>query len=188
MLITAVANLRRLLTAIWILSLVCLIALAAFAHLGTAFTIRGPSMGSAVPIGSLVWEVQVGVGAVRPGDVVTVRTDNGLVFTHRVTRLVTLPTGRFLELKGDANATPDPMLVPARAVIGRVSLVMPRAGYLVAMLGTPVGLFSLLGFFTAGMLAVWLVEELESEFEDARDQRALRGARHTQESPRGALA
>lgn len=188
MLIRTVANLRRLLMAIWLLSLAGLIGLAVFSHLGMTFIIRGASMGSAVPIGSLVSESQVAVRAIRPGDVVTIKTDNGLVLTHRVTRVVDLADGRFFELKGDANAAPDPALVPGRALVGRVSMVVPRAGYLAAMLATPAGLSSLLAFLAAGLLAVWLVEELETELEDARDARIRRGGRHAEETRRGALA
>lgn len=188
MLIGTVANLRRLLMAVWMLSLAGLIALAALSHLGTTFIIRGASMGTAVPIGSLVSESEVAVSAIRPGDVVTIRTDNGLVVTHRVIRVVDLADGRFLELKGDANAVPDPALVPARALVGRVSMVLPRAGYLAAMLATPTGLFSLLAFLAAGLLGVWLLEELESELEEARDERAGAATRHPARSRRGAVA
>lgn len=193
MVIPAVAFLRRVLTGAWILLLVGLIGLAAFTRLNTTFVIQGRSMEPAIPLGSLVALETVPAVAIRAGEVVTIRADNGVVITHRVVRAVKLPDGIFFEIKGDANATPDPMLVPARSVIGLVSVHLPAAGYLAAMLGTASGLISLLSLLAAGLLVIWLVEEVEAELIEERIRLAkraleLRGAAVAERSPDGAIA
>lgn len=160
--------LRRLLEAVWLLGLIGLIGLAAFAHLSNAFVIRGGSMAPAIPLGSLVLATSVPVDELRQGDMVTIRAENGVVVTHRVADVVDQDGAPYLRLKGDANKTPDAGLVPPRAVIGRVSTVLPVAGYLVAMMGTPAGLMSLGSLLATLMLAIWLVEEAEFDLQGAR--------------------
>lgn len=168
MLIAAVATLRRILTGAWVLVLLGLIGLAVFTRLNTTFVIRGGSMEPSIPLGSLVVLETVAPAEIRPGDAVTIRADNGVVVTHRVTRTMDLADGRFVEVKGDANQTADPNLVPVRAVQGRVASVVPRLGYLAAMMGTASGLISLLALLAAGMLGIWMIEELEAELIEDR--------------------
>jgi len=197
MLIRAVALFRRILTGAWILALVGLIGLAAFTRLNTTLVLRGGSMEPAIPVGSLVSLETVPPTNIHAGDVVTVESDNGVVITHRVVRAVLLPDGLFFEIKGDANTTPDPMLVPARAVLGRVATHLPWAGYLAAMLATASGLISLLSLLAAGLVAIWLAEEYEAELETrlAEDQirltkrgRGAQGAEGGERSRDGAVA
>lgn len=158
-------TLRHLLEAVWLLGLSGLIGLAAFAHLGNAFVIRGGSMEPAIPLGSLVLATSVPTEELRPGDTVTIRAENGVVVTHRVVDVIDQNGARFLRIRGDANKTPDPALVPSSAVVGRVATVLPVAGYLVAMMSTPTGLLSLGSLLAALMIAIWLIEDAELDLE-----------------------
>lgn len=92
--------------------------------------ISGGSMSPAIPIGSLVIAERVAAGdPLAVGDVVTIRLDEGrALVTHRIVRLVDRAGAPWLELRGDANAEPDPVLVPASAVMGRVAATLPEAG------------------------------------------------------------
>jgi len=185
MLIVAVRTVRRALTGVWLLVLVGLIGLAALTHLASTFVIRGGSMEPGIPLGSLIVVAPVAAEAVQVGDVITIRADNGVVVTHRVTRAVELKGERYFEMKGDANPQPDPVLVPARAVVGRVATHLAWVGYFAVMLGTPSGLFSLLAFLGAGMLAIWFTEELEDDLAEVEEKR---GAAALKGSHRGAVA
>jgi hypothetical protein len=78
--------------------------------------------------------------------------------------------GRFLETRGDANPDPDPSLVPEDAVVGEVSLVLPLLGFLLALLGMPIGIVTLISVAGTLLTAIWLLEELE----DAESIEALR--------------
>jgi signal peptidase I len=140
---------RRVVGLITVAVLAILFAFALFTHLEPLigrelFTITGSSMEPTIPIGSIVAAAKTDPSTIDVGDVVTIRADNAVVITHRVTRVVDRPEGRFFELKGDANADPDASLVPARALVGRVGEVVPLAGYLRASLSTTPGLIGVL--------------------------------------------
>ena len=77
-----------------------------------------------------------------------------------IKNLADLPEGRFLQLRGDANASPDPVLVAASRVVGRADFSLPLAGVLLAMLTTPSGLLAVLALFAAGLVGIWLLEDL----------------------------
>jgi signal peptidase len=132
------------------------------------FTIRSGSMEPAIGIGSLV--VVTEDVAPAKGDVIAYRLPNGAVVTHRVSRVVDGDAGRFLEARGDANPDPDPSLVPADAVIGEVSLTIPLLGFLLALLGMPIGIVTLISVAGTLLTAIWLLEELE-EAETVEDLR-----------------
>jgi signal peptidase len=117
----------------------------------TLLVVSGPSMEPAIGRGAAIVLEPVVAADLRVGDVVSLRLSPGsAVVTHRISRIVALADGTWLETRGDANPAPDPVLVPPGAVIGRVGLTMPWAGYLVALLSLPSGLAMLAGI--AGLL------------------------------------
>ena len=158
----SITTLRRGLTAAWVVVLVSLIALVAWSHAASLIVIAGSSMEPALPRGALIGPAVVDPADIAADDILTVRADNNVIVTHRVARVVDLPEGRFFELKGDANATADPQLVPAGAVIGRVDLQVPYAGYVLALLSMPSGLIFLLTALGGVLVAIWLLEDLEA--------------------------
>lgn len=113
----------------------------------TLVVIAGGSMEPAIPIGSLVLIESINPAAgVAAGDVVTVRLDEARApFTHRIIRTVDRGGATWLELQGDANADPDPVLVPRSAVLGRVTTVWPGLGRAVAAFRSPSGMLVLIG-------------------------------------------
>jgi signal peptidase len=125
------------------------------------FTIRSGSMEPAIGTGALVVVTEGADPGV--GDVVAYRLPNGAVVTHRVSRVVDGEAGRFLETRGDANSDPDPSLVPQEAVVGEVSLALPLLGFLLALLGMPIGIVTLISVAGTLLTAIWLLEELEDE-------------------------
>ena len=163
---------RRLSTiaaALWLTLLV-----AGVGVLGTAW-LAGWEL-DVVDTGSMAPEMEAGTLAVvapaRPaaveiGDVVTF-TDpedgQGLVM-HRVVEVVSDEDGPVLRTQGDANATPDPQLIPARSIEGRVEHSVPRLGALVRSLQPPVGPVLLVGVPTL-LLGVAEVRRFRSR--DAR--------------------
>lgn len=78
---------------------------------------------------------------IRVGDVITYQTSAEAVpRTHRV---VSVAEDGY-ETKGDANENADPGVVPAEAVIGRVTLTIPLVGHVILWTNTPVGYVSLI--------------------------------------------
>jgi signal peptidase I len=152
---------RRAVGLIWIALFVVLVAFSLLIHLAPLtgrqlFIISGGSMEPSMPLGSLVIASPIDGASIAVGDVVTVRAENGTVVTHRVTRLVALAEGRFVELRGDANADPDPSLVPVTAIIGRSNVHIPYAGYAQLVLSTLPGLVAA----ASTLLALVLVHQL----------------------------
>jgi signal peptidase len=103
--------------------------------------VAGPSMEPAIPLGAAVVLDQVSPTDLAVGDVVSLRSGpDRAIFTHRIIRLAEGDGGLWLETRGDANATPDPSLTPAVAVMGRVAVGIPLAGYLLTLFSAPVGI------------------------------------------------
>ena len=186
LLVLAIGLARHILSLLLLAAVAGLIALAIFTNLNTALVIRGGSMEPALPLGSLATIEQVDPNDLQAGDIVTVAADNGVLVTHRVTQIVEREGTTYLQLKGDANASTSPDLAPLSAVRGRVTTVLPLAGYLATLLATPSGLVSLLAFLGALLVATWLLEELGWWVEDATGQR--RPAAVPVGSPRRAAA
>lgn len=185
MALIAVKIARRGLIVVWFLAAASLIGLAALTHAASTFVIQGRSMEPEIPLGSLIVDAPSSPETVRVGDVVTIRAENGVVISHRVTRTAFVGGERYFEIKGDANRTPDPALVPARAVIGRVVLHVAYLGSVIAMLGTLSGLVSLVAMMAAWLLLLVLAEQLEEELSERKE---TAGAAAREGPPRGALA
>lgn len=119
----------------------------------TTLLVAGGSMEPALPLGAAIVTFPAAPRDIEVGEVVAVRTaSDAAVFTHRVIRIVDRGGEPWLETMGDANRAPDPALVPAGAVVGRVALAVPYAGYLLRLLSEPVGVL-----FVVSLAATLLV-------------------------------
>ncbi|MCY7419783.1 MAG: signal peptidase I, partial [Chloroflexi bacterium] len=122
--------------------------------------VAGPSMETAISLGSAVVLDQVPPASLAVGDVVSLRSGaDRAIFTHRIVRLAEREGALWLETQGDANATPDPSLTPATAVIGRVGLWIPYAGFLLALYSEPSGIVFVVSL---GMVLLLLGISLEA--------------------------
>ena len=131
--------------------------------------VGGPSMEPALLLGSAVIVRAIDPGSLAVGDIVSLQPGPGsAVFTHRIVEVVDRADGRWVRTKGDANATPDPTLVPASAIIGRTELAIPYAGYLLALMTLPTGIVFLLGLAGSLLAAAWLLESLELQAADRK--------------------
>jgi signal peptidase len=100
------------------------------------------SMEPAIRTGDVVITKPIQPLEARPGDVVTFKDPlNGghRLITHRLRSLVVRGTTVIAVTKGDANNTVERWTVPAGARIGRVVLRLPRVGYALAVVRTPLG-------------------------------------------------
>jgi len=90
------------------------------------------SMGTAVPVGSLIVIKPRPVEALEVGDIVTYRPPNlHSMYTHRVVRI---EASGALRVQGDANGTADPWPVTQDLLIGEVVRHWPGLGWLVRAL------------------------------------------------------
>jgi signal peptidase I len=124
--------------------------------------VGGSSMEPAIGLGSAIVIKAVPAESLAVGDVVTMHAgEKSAIFTHRIIEVFDRPDGRWIRTQGDANATPDPTLIHASAVVGRTELAIPLAGYLLALLSLPTGVLFLVGVAATLLASAWLLESLE---------------------------
>lgn len=172
----AVRTIRRLLDLALVLLVGSVLAIVLLSNLGPSFghqllVVRGGSMSPAIPLGTLVDVARTSPDQIRPGDIITLKADNGVLTTHRVVRVAQLPDGLYFATKGDANETADPVLEPASGLQGRVDVSVPYLGYLVFLLTIPSGIISIFCLALTMLLAIWLLQELEEDDDEAEEPR-----------------
>jgi len=141
---------------------------------GQSLIIGGPSMEPTLPLGSVVVIQPVKTDAIAVGDIVSVQSGDGrAIYTHRVTRLLSLQGEPYLETKGDNNETADAATVPAAAVIGRVDRVVLLMGYMLALLSIPSGVAFVLGLGVLLILGAILIDAVEDDRRRARRRSAV---------------
>lgn len=129
---------------------------------GRALMIGGGSMEPTIPQGALVLALPSDT-PYAVGDVVTVQQGAAMPYTHRITRLTELAGVPYVETKGDANAEPDPVIVPTAAIAGRVVVSIPFLGFVSALLATGLGLAAFLALGAAALLVSWILEDLDEQ-------------------------
>jgi signal peptidase I len=129
----------------------------------TTLIIGGGSMEPSLQLGTAVVVDPVAPTDIHVGDIVSLRSGSELksIFTHRVTRIVPHDGTIWIETKGDANKAVDPSITSTANVIGRVSVAIPYAGYLLALLSAPSGIIFVLCLAIVLLLLVWLIESYE---------------------------
>jgi signal peptidase len=144
---------------------------------GATFVVGGGSMEPAIPMGAVVIAIPVAAEELVVGDVVSVKVgEKQAIFTHRITRLAEREGAVWLQTKGDANEDDDPSIIPATAVIGRVAVTLPYAGYAVRLLSTSSGVLFLLALAILTLAGAWLLESFELDQARARHRAARRVA------------
>ncbi|MEY9953721.1 signal peptidase I [Leifsonia sp. EB34] len=144
-----------LLTVSAILGAVAIVTVAVCAVFGLRpVVVISGSMEPTLPVGSLVFYRTVPAADVVKGDIVTVpRQDGGTgLITHRVKEVTTKGDVTTLRLKGDANATPDPLPYVVSSV-GSFVGVIPVAGTIALAARTPLGIAAV-ATYVAALVAV----------------------------------
>ena len=117
-----------------------LVAVAAYAFQVHLVVFRTGSMSPAIGTGALAVSRTVPAGDLAVGDVVTVHSATGQRVTHRIQQLSQGDDGARLVLRGDANDIDDAQPYDVTEA-DRVIASVPQAGYVVAWLSGPVGIF-----------------------------------------------
>ncbi|GAB3997777.1 hypothetical protein GCM10028771_30160 [Nocardioides marmoraquaticus] len=119
---------------------------------GRWFVVETPSMGTAMPVGTLVLTSPTTADDVGAGDVVTFRApDSGTVYTHRVVeRVASQGDDARLVTKGDVNDSSDSGSIGDADLVGRVAWSAPGLGWLVKAVP----------LLVVGGAATWLVSLL----------------------------
>jgi signal peptidase len=122
-----------------VLGVVCIIAvICAFAFNITLIMFKTGSMTPAIPQGSLAVVQEVPASSVGVGDIVTIDRESWqLPITHRIISTQPGPDGTtIIEMKGDANPTPDPTPYQVTTV-RKVLWSMPGLAYVIVRVSDP---------------------------------------------------
>lgn len=115
-----------------VLSLITIMIVVPRISGATAYTVLTGSMRPVLPPGTLIVVKPIDTNAIQTGDVVTYQLKSGepQVVTHRVVGVGTTADGeqRFT-LRGDANNTNDPLILPEQ-IRGKLWYSVPYAGFL----------------------------------------------------------
>jgi signal peptidase I len=102
---------------------------------------RSGSMSPAIETGALAISRTVDAADMEVGDIVTVRTSNGIRVTHRIQSITRQGDEATLILRGDANTVPDEESYVVRSA-DRVLFDVPKAGHVVNAVTGQVGVFA----------------------------------------------
>jgi len=139
--------------------LVLLAGLAAATFLAPRYgwrldAVLSSSMEPRLNVGGLVITRPVEPDQIKVGDIILFHSPlGGRLTTHRVTD-IKMTSPLHFQTKGDANEDPDPFIVPAENVVGRVCLHVPYLGYLAQFVKSRLGF--LLALYLPGIIIVIL--------------------------------
>ena len=115
------------------------------------------SMVPALNVGDVAVTRAVLPAELKVGDVVTFRANSGFI-THRIIGIEESQGGLRFKTQGDANATPDTELIPASAVVAKLSYRIPRIGFIMNFADTDLGMISLIAGPLVLLLLMWARE------------------------------
>ena len=125
-----------------VLGVLCILStVAALAFDIKPVVFQSGSMSPAVDTGALGISRTVPASELAVGDVVTVRTGEGVRVTHRIKDISFSGEKATLVLKGDANAVADDKVYVVKSA-PRLMFDVPRAGYVVSFVSGPIGIFA----------------------------------------------
>ena len=168
-----------------IVGVAAVVAVAGSALLGVQpVVVISGSMEPTLPVGSMVFAQEVPASTVRVGDIVTTQRQDGAngLITHRVVSAETTGTTTTLRLRGDANATDDPLPYQAKT-IGTYVFHVPFAGTIALAARTPFGLTAI-GLYVIALVALIVVGRPRA---DARPADASAGRASGQAEKREAV-
>ncbi|WP_435318202.1 signal peptidase I [Haloarchaeobius sp. TZWSO28] len=110
-----------------------------------SYVVLTGSMEPAINTGDVVVVTRVDPTTIEVGDVIIYeRANMNVPTTHRVIERTTTETGDLAFVtKGDANEDPDSGLVTTETVIGKISLTLPKVGYVIQFVNSKTGFLAL---------------------------------------------
>jgi signal peptidase I len=124
------------------------------------FSIQTASMEPTIAVGSAALVQARAPTDLAVGEIITYRLPNDVAVTHRIIEVIDESGELAFRTKGDSDRHPDAWLVPASAVIGSVDGSLPVLGFLIGLLGLPIGVVTLLSLAASLVTAMWLMDEL----------------------------
>ena len=122
--------------------------------------------------GDVIFVYDTAPTAIESGDVITFRSGDGPVTTHRVTAVQESGGTIAFETKGDANEEADSGLVHPGQVVGTVGFSIPIIGRAIAFAGTSAGLLALV-IVPSALLILSELATIGSQIRNSGDESPL---------------
>lgn len=94
------------------------------------YVVQSGSMEPAIMTGDLIF-IRPAIDYVQ-NQVITFVDDQGRTVTHRIMELKNVKDGMIFVTKGDANPASDREEVRLEQIVGRVTLIIPKIGYIIS--------------------------------------------------------
>lgn len=140
-----------------------------------SYVVISGSMTPAIAVNDAIIVNEVSPTSIDVGDVIVfharseIDSDNIDVTSHRVVEIVRTDNGLAFKTKGDANEEPDPGLVPADALVGRMAFMIPYIGYVITFASSKIGFITLVAI-PLGLLILGEVYDLARAARNSRDE------------------
>lgn len=105
-----------------------------------SMTVLTESMEPRLEVGDMIVIKTFNSDEAKENDIITFKNSNKTLITHRIVDVVDKNNDVFFQTKGDKNNSSDQGLVSKELVIGSLQFHIPKAGYLVNFLKSPLGL------------------------------------------------
>ena len=125
----------------------------------SSFLIQSGSMEPAIMTGDII--VIQKQNEYRKTDVITFRTNENRIVTHRI--VAEENNGTTFVTKGDANRSEDNDIVKQDQIIGKVAAVIPKLGYFVGFSKSPFGFILLIIFPATAMIIDQLLKMMHAK-------------------------
>jgi len=97
------------------------------------YEVQSGSMTPAINMGSLIIVKEINPKDIKTNDIITYKGSTQSLVTHRVVSIQKKEEINFVT-KGDANTTPDPLVVREKDLFGKVIFSIPLIGYILNFL------------------------------------------------------
>lgn len=119
------------------------------------YYVESGSMSPTIEVGSLIVVAEKEAENINISDIVTFKTENGTVVTHRLVDIIN--DGTDYVMRGDANSTNDPVTLKKENIIGSVALAIPYLGFFLSVLRTKQGIVGLVIVTSIIILSINLI-------------------------------
>ena len=136
------------------------------------YTVLSGSMEPDYKVGSLIYVKDVDTSNLKEKDVITFKTENGVVVTHRINEIsYDENSKKIFRTKGDANDEADDVPIYEENVIGKPLFTIPYLGYLSTMISGKNGKFLLISFGVLLIVFMSVIDYLVSDKREVNDEK-----------------
>lgn len=136
------------------------------------YTVLSGSMEPNYKVGSLIYVKDVDTSNLKEEDVITFKTENGVVVTHRINEIsYDENSEKIFRTKGDANDEADDVPIYEKNIIGEPIFTIPYLGYLSTMISGKNGKLLLISFGVLLIAFTSIIDYLVSDEKGVNDEK-----------------